>query len=59
MNEYELMLKRRAQLMRDAHREASAASRNDRSDPFIYDRIYSRIMNGVGLEYGKPGANVE
>lgn len=35
----------------EAHRIASAAARYDRNDPFVYDRVFSRIMNGVGDEY--------
>jgi hypothetical protein len=35
----------------EAHRIAAAAQRLDKNDPFIYARVYSRIMNGVGEEH--------
>lgn len=40
------------------HLQAKAAAKEaqdaDRSDVFTYNRVYSRIMNGVGVEYAKP-----
>lgn len=35
----------------NAHRVASAAASFDKTDPFTYDRIFSRIINGVGEEF--------
>lgn len=37
--------------MSEAHRLASIAARADRTDPFTYNRIFSRVMNGVGEEF--------
>ena len=34
-------------LVADAHRIASEAAERDISDPFIYDRTYTYMMNGI------------
>jgi len=37
--------------MSEAHRIASIAARFDKTDPFTYSRVFSRMMNGVGEEF--------
>ena len=46
--------RKRQQLHLQANTAAKEAQDADRSDVFTYNRIYSRIMNGVGQEYAKP-----
>ena len=38
----------------EAHRIASLAARGDPTDPFVYDRVYSHILNGIGEEHSLP-----
>ena len=45
--------KKRDQLLADAKRAAYEAAKRDRSDPFIYNRVFSQVINGVGIEHGK------
>ena len=53
--EIETMLnkKNRDQLLADAKRAAYEAAKRDRSDPFIYNRVFSQVVNGIGIEHGK------
>ena len=47
LTEEELRARRHRNLQIEAENVASEAAKKDISDPFIYDRTYSHMMNGV------------
>lgn len=46
-----LIADHRQSLKEHAAKAARVAAAADPTDPFIYNRVYSRIVNGVGEEY--------
>jgi len=57
MSEYlplEIRIKQRQRLLQEAKTAAAEARKADPSDPFIYARVFSQVMNGIGVEHAKP-----